>query len=83
MKLKENLLNRKITKTTIGSPVIIIGPSQGTQGQDSPYTWGEGISSDDIDWFYGLFGEEYFEDIDTDGDWIISQDEFNTWRDNL
>lgn len=69
--------------TDSGDPVIIIGASQGTQGVDSPYKWGDGISSDDIEWFYGLFGEEYFEDIDTDGDWIISQDEFNTWRDNL
>lgn len=69
--------------TDSGDPVIIIGASQGSEGHDSQFTWGEGISEEDIEWFWELFDETYFEEIDTDGDLIISQDEFNGWRDNL
>lgn len=69
--------------TESGDPVIIIGASQGSEGHDSQFTWGEGITEADKEWFWELFDETYFEDIDADGNLIITQDEFNAWRDNL
>ena len=66
--------------TDSGDPIIIIGPSQGTQGVDPQYEWGDGITQEDIDWFYELYDDSYFAIIDTDEDYVISQDELNAWR---
>ena len=69
--------------TDSGDPVIIIGGSQGSEGHDSQFTWGEGISADDIELFEELFGRDeiILTEIDTDKDFLISQEEFYAWWD--
>ena len=67
--------------TDSGDPVIIIGASQGSEGHDSQFTWGEGISAEDIQSFKDLFGEDelILADIDADGDCLITAEEFYDW----
>lgn len=69
--------------TDSGDPVIIIGASQGSEGHDSQFTWGEGINADDIELFEELFGrdETILTEIDTDKNFLISQEEFYAWWD--
>lgn len=69
--------------TDSGDPVIIIGASQGSEGHDSQFTWGEGIDADDIELFEELFGrdETILTEIDTDKNLLISQEEFYAWWD--
>ncbi|MDO5139171.1 MAG: hypothetical protein Q4D71_12035 [Oscillospiraceae bacterium] len=69
--------------TDSGDPVIIIGASQGSEGHDSQFTWGEGIDADDIELFEELFGrdETILTEIDTDKNFLISQEEFYAWWD--
>ncbi len=69
--------------TDSGDPVIIIGGSQGSEGHDSQFTWGEGISADDIELFEELFGRDeiILTEIDTDKNFLISQEEFYAWWD--
>ena len=69
--------------TDSGDPVIIIGASQGSEGHDSQFTWGEGIDADDIELFEELFGrdETILTEIDTDKNFLISREEFYAWWD--
>lgn len=69
--------------TDSGDPVIIIGASQGSEGHDSQFTWGEGINADDIELFEELFGRDeiILTEIDTDKNFLISQEEFYAWWD--
>lgn len=59
-------------------PTIIIGPSQGSSGIDTPYTF-EGISEEDLD-MIGLNCDDFdLDEMDSDNDYIITADEFDVW----
>lgn len=66
--------------TDSGDPVIIIGASQGSEGHDSQFTWGEGISAEDLELFEELFGndETILAEMDN-GDLLITAEEFYAW----
>lgn len=58
---------------------ISYGNSQGTQSGDSNYTWQ--ISEDDQKLFWVSYDETDLPDMDTNGDFIITQDEFDAFMD--
>lgn len=62
-------------------PIIDFGGSQGTSGYDTPYTF-DGISEDDLV-LIGLNCDDLdLLDMDVDGNYIITNDEFQDWLDN-
>lgn len=62
-------------------PIIVIGNSQGTSGNDPQFTWDPKIDPDYIDMFWLSYDETDLASIDTDGDLYISYDEFMAWYD--
>lgn len=60
-------------------PTIIIGPSQGTSGFDSPYTFGDGISENDLDMIDLNCDDFDLADMDSNDDYLITAEEFNAW----
>lgn len=60
-------------------PTIPIRPSQGSSGYDSMWTFGEGISESDLDMIDLNCDDFDLKDMDADGDYIITSDEFNAW----
>ena len=61
-------------------PTIIIGPSQGTSGYDSPYSF-EGIDEDTMAMIELNCDDFDFKDMDTDGNYVITLAEFEAWFD--
>ncbi len=59
-------------------PIIVIGGSQGTSGYDNPWTF-NGISQEDLDMIELNCDDFDLQDMDTNGDYIITSDEFDTW----
>lgn len=59
-------------------PVIIIGGSQGTSGYDSPYTF-SGIDQSILDLINLNCDDFDLKDMDTNGDYVITNDEFQAW----
>lgn len=59
-------------------PSIVIGGSQGTSGYDSMWTF-EGIDEDIIALIDLNCDDFDLQDMDTDGNYIITLDEFNAW----
>lgn len=54
--------------------VIVIGGSQGTSGYDSQYKWDESIAD-----LIGAYDDIDLAAMDTDGDYYITEDEFNAF----
>ncbi len=59
-------------------PVIDFGISQGTSGYDSMWTF-EGISQEDLDMIDLNCDDFDLQDMDTDGNYIITAGEFEDW----
>lgn len=55
----------------------VVGASTGISGYDDIYTFAEelGLSPNDFDDFQ-------LAEMDTDGDYFITEEEYNTWADN-
>lgn len=68
-----------MTLTPGDDPIIPLGPSQGTSGDEPQYSWDPAIDPDYIDLFWANFDETDLAWMDTDGDYYISSDEFNAW----
>ena len=63
-------------------PGIVHGGSQGTSGNESPYTF-DGIDQDTVD-LIELWCDDYdLQDMDANGNYVITLDEFNTWWNSL
>jgi len=59
-------------------PGIIIGPSQGSSGYDSQWTF-DGVSDEDID-MIDLHCDDFdLKAMDTNEDYVITNDEFQAW----
>ena len=62
-------------------PTIVIGGSQGSSGYDTPYTF-SGISDDDMAMIDLNCDDFDLQDMDADGNYNITADEFNAWLAN-
>lgn len=58
-------------------PTISFGASQGTSGYDSIFTFDQEVLDDDL---FGLYSDEEFADMDTNGDGHISWDEYQNYQ---
>lgn len=59
-------------------PEIPFGGSQGTSGEDSPYSF-SGISDDILDLIYANCDDTDYAEMDTSGDFVITLDEYEAW----
>ena len=59
-------------------PTIIIGPSQGTSGYDSRYSF-EGIDEDNMAMIDLNCDDFDLQDMDTDENYVITLAEFEAW----
>ena len=81
---KKKYLSPVLLDLTPGDdPVIPVGTSQGTSGDDPVYSWDPEIDDNDIDMFWLSYDETDLPGIDTDGDLVISKDEFDAWLDSI
>ena len=69
-----------LTITPGDDPIIVIGGSQGSSGYDSPYTF-SGISQEDLDMIELNCSDFDLQEMDTNGDYLITQAEFQAWLD--
>ena len=67
-----------MTLTPSDDPIIPIGPSQGSSGYDSPYTF-SGIDADTIALIELNCDDFDLADMDVDGDYEITLAEFTAW----
>ena len=65
-----------------GDIVIPIGPSQGTSGEDSQFTWDPRIDENDINMFWASYDETDLAEIAGE-DLYVSYDEFYAWLDSI
>ncbi len=75
--MKKNYISPVLMLT--GGHDISYGNSQGTQSGDSNYSWDPAINEDDIAMFWATFDETDLEDVDSDGDFYITQAELNAF----
>ncbi len=61
-----------------GQGEIIIGPSQGTSGFDSRWSF-SGIDQDTLDMIELWCDDFDLQDMDTSGDYVITKAEFDAW----
>ena len=61
-------------------PIIVIGGSQGTIGQDDQFTF-SGIDDETLDLIYANCDDIDFAEMDTNGDLVITLAEFQAWFD--
>ncbi|MBR2669818.1 MAG: hypothetical protein IKE36_08520 [Solobacterium sp.] len=62
-------------------PGIVLPPSQGTSGYDSPYTF-EGIDETTLDLIDLWCDDIDLKDMDTNGNYVITAAEFQAWWDS-
>ncbi len=66
---------------TEDDPSIEFGVSQGTSGYDSMWSF-SGISEEDLSLIELNCDDLDLQDMDTDGDYVITSDEFDIWLTN-
>ena len=81
MKKKRNYVSPLWLQTLDPSedPTIDMGGSQGTSGYDSMWTFADDIGQDDLDMIDLNCDDFDLQDMDRDGNYIITNDEFQIW----
>lgn len=75
---KSPVFNENSTLTPDDDPTIVIGPSQGTSGDESIFKF-SGISQDDLDMIELNCDDIDLAAMDANEDYIITDEEFQAW----